>query len=200
MAGDEPVFSPAFTDALLFVVDAHGADRRKTAPGEPPGPSYLGHLLGTAALVIEDGGSEAEVIGALLHDSIEDAGVTEAELEDRFGPDVAAIVVGCTDSVERPRPPWRERKEGYLAHLESASASVLRVSNADKLYNARAILADLRRVGDRLWDRFKPDKADNLWYYRELGAAFSRLNPGDLADELKRTVDEMHRVVGAPDA
>ena len=194
MTDTAPIFSEALGRALAYTMELHGAQRRKSGPGEPDGPSYLGHLFGTAALVVEDGGSEAEVIAALLHDSIEDTDITEVELGDRFGSEVAATVAGCTDATETPKPPWRDRKERYLEHLPSASASVLRVSNADKLYNARAILADLRRVGGRLWERFNAEKDDILWYYRELSRVFCARNPGYLADELKRTVNEIHHV------
>jgi GTP pyrophosphokinase len=189
MNAKSPIFSEALGDALQYVLQIHGTQQRKTGAGEKSG-----HLLGVAALVIEDNGSEAEVIAALLHDSIEDTEATAAYLEQRFGPQVAAIVVGCTDAEESTKPPWRQRKERYLAHLPSASPSVLRVSNADKLYNARTIVADVRQLGDRLWDRFNTDKDETLWYYRELSRIFAESNPGYLADELRRTVEQMHRL------
>jgi GTP pyrophosphokinase len=75
-------------------------------------------------------------------------------------------VAGCTDADTTPKPPWRERKAAYLEHLHEASAEVLRVSAADKLYNARAILADYRELGEELWSRFNTGRADQLWYYR----------------------------------
>lgn len=187
----DPVFSKRFGEALRFTVKIHGAQRRKTGPGEGDGPSYLGHLLGTAALVIEERGSEDEVIAALLHDSIEDTDTTAEDLRKRFGPVVADIVVGCTDAHEKPKPEWRLRKERYLAHLPSASPSVLRVSNADKLYNARTILADLRQHGDGLWRRFNVGAEDTLWYYEELVRIFLEHNPGYLAEELDRVVAEI---------
>lgn len=191
MPDQPPIFSPALAEALVFAADIHGSQRRKSGPGEPDGPSYLGHLLGTAALVIEDHGSEAEVIAALLHDSIEDTATTAVELAERFGEEVAGIVEGCTDSDQHPKPPWRDRKERYLTHLQAASPSVLRVSNADKLYNARTILADLRRLGPRLWGRFNAGKEETLWYYTELARIFSERNPGYLADELNRVVTDL---------
>ncbi len=67
-----------------------------------------------------------------------------AEFDDR----VADIVLACSDTTEEPKPPWRERKTAYLAHLETTSAGALRVSLADKLFNARAILRDHHVVGD----------------------------------------------------
>jgi (p)ppGpp synthase/HD superfamily hydrolase len=110
---------------------------------------------------------------------------------------VAAIVEACTDTLESPKPPWRERKERYLAHLEEAPDDALRVSLADKVHNARAILADYREVGEELWARFRGSREELLWYYRALAEVFCRRCPGPLADELRRTVDEIGAVVGA---
>lgn len=56
---------------------------------------------------------ETEAIGALLHDAVEDGGGPERqrEIEKQFGPEVGAIVAGCTDTDETPKPPWRERRK-----------------------------------------------------------------------------------------
>jgi len=75
---------------------------------------------------------------------------------------VAKIVAGCTDTDQVPKPPWRERKENYIAHLKSASASTLLVSASDKLYNACAILHNLRQEGNDLWPRFNGGKEGTL--------------------------------------
>jgi len=65
------------------------------------------------------------------------------------------------------------------------------VSNADKLYNARSILSDLRAHGDALWARFTAPKEDTLWYYRSLVRAFAAHERTPLDDELDLTVSEM---------
>ncbi|HLE78506.1 MAG TPA: HD domain-containing protein [bacterium] len=182
---------PRFRSALAFAARLHEKQHRKGT-----GTTYVGHLIGVAALVIEDGGSEDEAIAALLHDAIEDQGGERVrrEIRRRFGPRVARIVEACTDTDQIPKPPWRPRKEEYLHHLQSAPKSVLRVSLADKLHNARAILADYRRLGDRLWRRFKGKRAGTLWYYRELARLFARRKPGPMAEELARTVRELERL------
>ncbi len=150
-----------FEQALQFAATTHRTQLRK-------GTSipYVGHLLGVCSLVIEDGGSEDEAIVALLHDAVEDHGGRRM-LEDisrRFGDRVATIVDACSDTLESPKPPWQARKEAYLAHLEHQPHAVLRVSLADKLFNARAILCDYLVVGDALWDRFKTGRDGRLWY------------------------------------
>src|SRR5262252_670906 len=58
---------------------------------------------------------------------------------------------GMHDTEMTPKPPWKERKVQYLAHLREASAEVRLVSAADKVHNARAILADYRDLGEALW-------------------------------------------------
>ena len=89
----------------------HAAQQRKgtNAP-------YIGHLMGVASIVLDDGGTEDEAIGALLHDAAEDHGGRE-RLEDiraRFGDAVARIVEDCTDSWDTPKGPWAERKQAYI--------------------------------------------------------------------------------------
>jgi GTP pyrophosphokinase len=165
----------------------HAAQRRKGTA-----IPYISHLMAVSALVLEHGGDEEQAIAALLHDAVEDCGAEqEAVILDAFGPRVAAIVRACTDADVIPKPPWRARKEAYLAHLEEAPAEALLVSACDKLHNARAILADLRAEGPRVFERFNAGQEGTLWYYAALAEAFQRLLPGRLAEELAREVAAM---------
>ena len=178
-----------FREALRCAARWHAQQFRKGTK-----VPYIAHLLGVASLVLEDGGNTNQAIAALLHDAVEDQGGRRryAEIRRRFGPRVAAIVKGCTDDgYQLPKPSWRLRKKRYLQHLEHASLSVLRVSLADKLHNARAILADHRRVGNRVWRRFNAPPRDELRYYRELAHCFERRLPGAMAAELSRCVRAM---------
>ena len=188
---DAPLGS-RFAEALQYAFELHAGQTRKGA-----GVPYFGHLLGVAALVIEDGGSEDEAIAALLHDAAEDQGGEETlrQIRARFGPEVARIVEQCSDSLEQPKPQWRPRKERYLRHLKHARPDVLRVSVADKLYNAQTILKDYRRLGDALWDRFNVGKDDQIWYYRALADVFVGKYPGFLSAELDLTVTELEALV-----
>src|SRR5919202_957739 len=144
-----------FEEALTFAARLHSAQVRKgtTVP-------YVSHLLAVAAVALEHGADEDEAIAALLHDAVEDQGgaATREEIRRRFGDRVAEIVDGCTDAETTPKPPWRERKERYVSHIASAPPSVRLVSAADKLHNARSILADLRTCGEGVWDRFRGGK------------------------------------------
>jgi (p)ppGpp synthase/HD superfamily hydrolase len=119
------------------------------------------------------------------------------EIERTFGKRVRDIVVACTDAFEQPKPPWKARKEKYLAHLPSPPLEVLRVSAADKLHNARQIVSDFRTIGDALWQRFNGKRNGTLWYYRSLADIFSTCAPGTLSDELSRVVRELERLAPA---
>ncbi len=188
------VLSPRFDEALVFARRLHAGQMRKgtTIP-------YVSHLLAVAAIVLEHGGGEDEAIAALLHDAVEDQGgaATRAEIRRRFGEHVAVIVDGCTDAETVPKPPWRERKEAYLAHIGHASPPVRLVSAADKLHNARSILADYRLLGEALWSRFRGGREGTLWYYRALVDAFRSAEPTPLIDELERTVSELEGLAAA---
>jgi GTP pyrophosphokinase len=186
--------SPRFDEALQLAHTLH-RDQRRKGTAIP----YVAHLLSVAALVIEHGGEEEEAIAALLHDAIEDQGGSLArdQIRARFGERVAMIADGCTDAVGTPKPPWRERKEAHLAHLATASRSVLLVACADKLHNARTLVADYRVIGEELWERFHGGRDGTLWYYRSASAMFLAAEnaPRLLADELERTVAELDRLV-----
>lgn len=164
---------------------------------------YVSHLLNVSGLVLWDGGSEEEAIAGLLHDALEDhPELTSAgEIAKRFGERVAQIVQGCTDTPPDYRggakPPWRERKQSYLLHLRDADTGIRRVSMADKLDNARAILTDYRQIGDALWSRFNAGRDDQLWYLRTLADVFADGGAsGNLVCEFGATAGEIDRLCG----
>lgn len=184
--------STRFDEALIFASRLHAKQIRKGS-----GIPYIAHLLAVTALVLEHGGDENEAIAALLHDAIEDQGgdATRQEIRRRFGEVVVEIVNGCTDTDSTPKPPWQGRKEAYIAHLPTATPSVLLVSASDKLHNVRSILNDYRVVGEELWQRFKAGKQGTLWYYRSLLEVYKVCYPTALTAELERTMRELEATV-----
>lgn len=186
-----PDFSSRFDEALVFASRIHAGQIRKGS-----GTPYIAHVLGVAALVIEDSGDEDEAIAALLHDSIEERGAAlRDEIRARFGEGVLAIVNGCTDSDSFPKPPWKQRKEAYLASLSAASPEVLRVSAADKLHNVRSLLFAYRQRGEALWYLFNGQKEGTLWYYNEVSNLLNVYSNSRLVEELRLAVAEMNELV-----
>jgi hypothetical protein len=68
---------------------------------------------------------------------------------------------------------------------------VLRVAAADKLHNARSVLADRRSMGDAVWDRFNAGRDEQLWYYRAVVEVLRTRFPGQLTDELADVVQRL---------
>lgn len=177
-----------FDQALGYASRLHRGQHRKGA--EIP---YVAHLLAVTSLVLEHGGSEDEAIAALLHDAIEDVGgeALRREIQERFGKAVLAIVEGCTDADQQPKPPWRERKQAFVERLAEAAAPVRLVVAADKLHNVRSMLADHARIGDRLWQRFRGGRDGTLWYYRAVADTLREVEQTPLVEELDRAVTEL---------
>jgi GTP pyrophosphokinase len=186
-----------FERALALALRVHADDTRKGKR-----TPYVSHLLGVASLVLMDGGSEDEAVAALLHDTLEDhpEAVKPEMLRRRFGATVRDIVVSCTDTPAGfeggAKPPWRERKEAYIAHIARASKRARRVALADKLYNARDLLADVRRDGPKTWARFNAGPADQVWYLRSvLERARHAGQTGVIVEELERVVADLAALV-----
>jgi GTP pyrophosphokinase len=198
------MLSARFEDAVSYAAKAH-ADQVRKGSGVP----YVAHLLGVAALVLEDRGGEDEAIAALLHDAVEDQG-GPTRLEDirgRFGERVAEIVEGCSDSIReegQPKADWWERKCAHLDHLAHVdgdlAAPLLRVSMADKLSNLRATVRDAGLNGDGFWKVFKHGAASQLWYYGRMNDIFrARCPESTMLPELEALLARLAEVVPEAD-
>ncbi len=181
-----------FLDGLAYATQLHVRQARKGTR-----VPYVAHLLGVASIVLVEGGDEDMAIAALLHDAVEDQGgkPTLREIERRFGKRVARLVEACTDADSFPKPPWQDRKERYIAAIRHEPADARLISAADKLHNARDILADYRQHGEEVWKRFRGGREGTLWYYRALVDAFRAAGGNRLVDELDRVVTELEHQV-----
>ena len=188
--------SPRFFEAVAYASGLHAGQTRKGTA-----IPYISHLLGVSSLVLEALGDEDQAIAALLHDAAEDCGGEPrlVEIEEMFGPRVALIVRGCSDSlVEDPKNKldWKKRKEDYIKHLGDADFDVIVVSCADKLHNARAIWTDIQRDGVETIDRFNAPGAEIAWHYSSLLESFaSRGAPADLLIPLREVTGNLSRVL-----
>lgn len=186
-----PHLGPRLQRAFRYAAKHHaGQSRKGTAV------PYLSHLMAVASLVLEAGGDEDMAIAALLHDVVEDCGGMPRlrEVRKMFGPRVAKIVEGCTDSFGEPKRPWMERKKDYLREVKHADAETRLVSAADKLHNVRTILADYRKDGETIWARFSGKRDGTLWYYRALSDEYQRRNANRITRELALAVAELERI------
>lgn len=196
------ILTDRFIRAFRYCLELHGGQTKKGTS-----TPYVAHLMSVCALVLEEGGNEDEAIAALLHDALEDQPekTNREEIAARFGERVLELVTACSDTPPEYRggekPSWCWRKKRYLAHLRVADPGALRIALADKLHNARQILADYRILGEELWPRFNAGKEKQLWFYRtmlqDVGKNASSREVSRLIEELDRVVSELERLAEA---
>lgn len=189
-----------FTRAIDYARHVHVNYRKGTSV------PYMAHFLGVASLVMGESGhvrfpvTEDMVIGALLHDAVEDEGGLPRlrDIEANFGKEVARIVEGCSDSFvedSSKKKEWEQRKQEYIERLKTEPEDTLLVSAADKLFNVRAIVEDYRSDGAEVWKRFKRGPEQQLWYYSEiLKVLQKRCLNWRIVNELTGAVAELRQI------
>ncbi|HEY7515426.1 MAG TPA: phosphohydrolase, partial [Vicinamibacteria bacterium] len=68
----------------------------------------------------------------------------------------------------------------------------------DKLHNLRSVLAEYRRVGERVFDRFSAGREETLWYYRSVLGVYEIRGAGPHAEELRRVLAQLEGLVATP--
>jgi len=181
-------YTPRLDDAVGFALAEFRGTVRKgtTIP-------YASHLLQVLVYVAESGGDEDQLCAAVLHDWLEDIqGARREVLAERFGERVAVLVEGLSDSVGHPKPPWRARKERYLAQLRHEPPELRLISTADKLHNAQCIRRDLAALGPAIWERFSGHREGTLWYYDSVVHALGHGWTHPLWERLRDEVHALH--------
>lgn len=146
--------------AIDFANKVHKNQKRKGT--EIP---YILHPLEAGIIVAQTLFDEELVSAAILHDTMEDAGVSYETLETVFSQKVAALVRIQT----QPDGEWIERRQRFLSLLPERDLKTKIVILGDKLSNMRAIHRDYGAIGDELWQRFsQKDKSQQKWYYQGL--------------------------------
>jgi len=123
--------------ALAFAADKHRAQRRKDKEASP----YINHPIALADVLVNEGGIDDMVAlsAAVLHDTIEDTQTTYEELQQRFGREVADVVLEVTDDKSLPKAERKKRQETHAPHL-SQRAKLVKL--ADKICNLRDIVTN----------------------------------------------------------
>ena len=186
-------------DAAYAYAAAHHALQTRKGTRIP----YLSHVLAVAALAMEmppgNGGGDRRAAARRGRGRWRDGRGVRS-------PSVSAST-SCGSCCPTATPRWTRSRLGagarseYLAAMADKAPDELRVSLADKLHNARAILHDLRTSGEDVWSRFNAGRDEVLWYYGELARAFEArkrdLGAGaPFVDELARTVAELRAIAG----
>lgn len=153
--------------AYQFAALAHNGQIRKGTK-----IPYITHPVEVSVIAFELSDDVNVVVGAILHDVVEDTDYTIDDIEGMFGSEIARLVHYESEDKRRDLPPeqsWKMRKQEFLEHLATAPASAKAITLADKLSNMRAIAKDFDSIGDTIWERFnQKNKVEHEWYYREV--------------------------------
>ena len=153
--------------AIKFAVDAHGDTPRKGKTR-----LYILHPLEVMTIVASLTEDEDVLAAAVLHDVVEDAGVTKEELQEAFCCKVADLVMAESEDKMRDLPSedsWKARKQATIDHLAGLEKDALLICLGDKLANLREISRDYAEIGDTLWAHFnQKDKKEHRWYYSSI--------------------------------
>ncbi|MDD6735790.1 MAG: anti-sigma factor antagonist [Clostridiales bacterium] len=168
--------------AFLFALEVHGKQKRKD--GKP----YIVHPFSVATELSKNGADDELICAGLLHDTIEDGGITPDEIKNKFGEEVLRIVLFDT---EVKGLSWKERKRASLDALEHCDRKCAMLLCADKLANIRDVESGLAESGESVWDRFKYGREKQEWLYREYVDRFAVLSDLPMYNELKLTVERV---------
>ena len=177
------------SEAIAFSTKAHDGMRRRKS--ELP---YILHPMEVGVIVGTMTDNQEAIAAGILHDVVEDAGVTIEEIGDKFGARVMELVASETENKREELPPeqtWRIRKEESIEKLRTTNdIEVLMLWIGDKLSNIRAIYRDYLIEGDALWKKFhQSDVSVQAWYYRSILKYTERLS-GTLAWVEYKTIVE----------
>ena len=182
------------SEAIAFSTEAHdGMRRRKSEAPYILHPLEVGVIVGTMT-------DDQEVIAAgILHDVVEDAGITIDQIGEKFGERVMTLVASETENKREDLPPeqtWRVRKEETLEVLRSTDdVAVMIMWLGDKLSNIRAVYRDFVVEGKAVWDKFhQTDVKAQAWYYRSVLKYTERLSDTLAWNEYKTLVERLFGV------
>ena len=192
-------YSDKINHAFAFAAKHH--DRQVRKGTKLP---YLTHPANVAVILTRYDRDEDSIVAGILHDVVEDCvreGYTRQTLEQRigekFGEAVLSTVLQIThrklddDGAELSSA---QKKEDYLERLAKAEESALWVCAADKIHNARSVLADLRRTVEpnAVWGRFSGGRTGSVKWYRDVYERLKSLGfDQPIMDELRLTVEAL---------
>lgn len=178
-----------FDKAIVFATNAHHGQFRKM--GKTP---YILHPLEVAVIASTLTDDQDVLVACLLHDTVEDAGVSIEEIEDTFGSRVRELVESETETKVSDLPSsktWKSRKEKSLEVLKNTKDLGVKILwLSDKLANARSFLRLYQLHGDDIWNQFnQKDPKEQLWYYTEILNAVDELKDSNAYQEYNTIIN-----------
>lgn len=173
--------------AIDFANEKHKNQKRKGS--DIP---YIFHLIDTANIIAQVKNDEELITAAILHDAVEDAGVSLKEIKELFGVRVAELVKGVSEPDKTKS--WQERKQHTIYYLrDEATYDIQLLECADKLSNIRSVYIDLQIIGNKIWDKFNAEYSEQKWYYIELVKSLKNLGNNFVYIQFCEMVDKVFK-------
>lgn len=148
-----------------FSESIHGKDKKNGVP-------FLYHPLAVASLVLKYGGSNEQMAGALLHDTIAFENVSEKKISELFGEKIADYAYTFSDPPLPKDIDWRGSKQAYLNKVRSLKEDKLLLVACEELHEIEELLHGLKYEGIKVWERYSVHGMEVTWYFRELASVF----------------------------
>lgn len=189
-----------FERAVAFASEKHSGQTRRLSDAP-----YILHPLEVATIVGTMTDDAELLAAAVLHDTVEDAGVTLEEIDELFGRRVQLLVMTETEDKRAERPAaetWELRKEETLLVLQNTrDIAVKMLWLGDKLSNMRSFYREYLRQGNALWQQFnQKDPKRQAWYYRTIAQYVSVLSEHEAYREYVRLMNTVFETVDGGNA
>ena len=187
---NKPLDTTLLDRAIVFAVRAHAGTERR-GKGFP----YIVHPMEALEIVATMTRNQELLAAAVLHDTVEDTGVTIEQIRTGFGDRIASLVASESDTMPEgvsEEDSWHARKQDAIERLKRASLDAKIVALGDKLSNMRAIARDYAQQGDALWNLFHAkDPKDHEWHYRGLADALRELEDTFAYQEFVKLINQV---------
>lgn len=175
--------------AKAFAMKAHQGQVRKNS-SEP----YISHPIRVAERLEKTGYSDTLISAGYLHDVVEDTNVSLADIEQKFGKEIANLVASHTEDKSKS---WWERKKATVDHLKDAPKEVKYLIIADKLDNLLELEKEHKELGDDIWKNFNAGYSQQKWYNEAIAEKmYNHLSSEEIPPYFKEFEDAVKRFFG----
>lgn len=178
------MYTEQIEKAIQAATVLHAGQNRK---GDVPIP-YVSHVFSVFSIVRDYSDSEAPLVAALLHDTIEDTDYTETALVEDFGEEVRAIVTALSE--DKSINDWQERKKGYLQQVKAGGEPVQLVAAADKIHNMRSMIEQYHNNIPGFLDEFARYHTKGQVFLQQMGNLLNAQLQNDIVHEFNHVFSE----------
>jgi len=178
-------------DAIILATNAH-----KDQVGKLTKRPYVFHPIQVASIISSITDDEDLITAGVLHDVVEDAGISPEQIRKQFGERVCNLVISETENKHKElsaEASWEIRKRESLEELKNANDIGVKILwLSDKLANARSIYAAYLKEGNQVWTHFhQKDPKMHKWYYESVLAYTKELSGTAAYKNLKFICSEL---------